>query len=391
MCRPSLARLVARDALGWEEPVGDDGAHRAAAMAWLARAQDVSGCDGLSAGYSYKRGWLPPYPETTGYVIPTFLAWARATGSDEAAERAARMGNWLIQVQLPEGGVPGGMGVSGEPVVFNTGQVLFGWLALHQHTGRQAFIDAARRAGDWLVSCQDGAGAWTRHVYRGVPHAYHTRVSWALLELASRTGHAPYREAAARQVEGVLSTARSNGWVDDMAFDPDEAAFTHTVAYTYRGLLEAAAHLGDAPYGDLGRRARGVARRFATRVLRRFELSKPHPEGLPRYLPATVDEAWRGPDRYSCLTGNAQIALIWLRLYESGGDGRLLNAALKAVDQIKARQARATGNADVRGAVPGSYPLWGYYLRLAFPNWAAKFFADALALQGRIMAGLEGA
>jgi len=383
--RPSLSRLVLRDAAGLEEPLVADGQHLAAVMAWLFRAQDRSGCGGLSAGYSYKRGWLPPYPETTGYAIPTFLAWSRASGGGEPAERAARMGDWEMEIQLPDGGVPGGMGVGEEPVVFNTGQVIFGWLALHQLTGQQAYLDAAVRAGDWLAAIQDEDGRWSRFVYRGVSHAYHTRVAWALLELEARAGLGRHGRAAERQVAQVLSTAHANGWLEEMAFHPREAAYTHTVAYTYRGLLEAAPHLE----GELGCRADQVVARAAHRLLRRFELSKSHPEGLPRYPGATLDAQWRGDGSYSCLTGNLQIALIWMRLYAWRGDARYLNGALKAIDQVKARQALATGNADVRGAIPGSHPLWGYYLRLAFPNWAAKFFADALMLQEELMAALE--
>lgn len=34
----------------------------------------------------------------------------------------------------------------------------------------------------------------------------------------------------------------------------------------------------------------------------------------------------------------------------------------------------------VRGAIPGSAPMWGAYSRFEFPNWAAKFFADALMM-----------
>jgi len=388
--RPSLARLVWRDALGLEEPVLGDDQHLAGVMAWLARAQDQSGCGGLSAGYSYKRGWLPPYPETTGYAIPTFLSWSRLDGAGDAVERAVRMGDWELEIQLPDGGVPGGMGIGDEPVVFNTGQVIFGWLALHRATGRQDYLDAAVRAGDWLAAIQDDDGAWRRYVYRDVPHAYHTRVSWALLELAERAGLSAPRRAAERQIAWTLAPSGIDGppaagWLEHMAFHPAEAAYTHTVAYTYRGLLEAAAYLD----GELRTGALQVARRAAHRLLRRFELSKPHAEGLPRPLPATVGPDWRGDETYSCLTGNVQIALIWLRLYAAEGDMRYLNAALKAIDQVKARQALSTGNADVRGAIPGSQPLWGYYLRLAFPNWAAKFFADALLLQGELMADFE--
>ncbi len=30
------------------------------------------------------------------------------------------------------------------------------------------------------------------------------------------------------------------------------------------------------------------------------------------------------------------------------------------------------------GGIAGSVPIWGGYSRFEYPNWAAKFFADAL-------------
>ena len=51
--------------------------HLQGAIDWLCRAQDVrDGKDdqgGVSAGWSFEDGWLPGYPETTGYIIETFL------------------------------------------------------------------------------------------------------------------------------------------------------------------------------------------------------------------------------------------------------------------------------------------------------------------------------
>jgi hypothetical protein len=35
---------------------------------------------------------------------------------------------------------------------------------------------------------------------------------------------------------------------------------------------------------------------------------------------------------------------------------------------------------DTLGAIPGSFPIWGRYEPFAFPNWATKFFCDALML-----------
>ena len=44
--------------------------------------------------------------------------------------------------------------------------------------------------------------------------------------------------------------------------------------------------------------------------------------------------------------------------------------------RIAARLARR----ELRGGIAGSAPIWGDYSRFEFPNWAAKFFADALMM-----------
>ena len=38
----------------------------------------------------------------------------------------------------------------------------------------------------------------------------------------------------------------------------------------------------------------------------------------------------------------------------------------------------ATNNSNIRGAIAGSHPIFGSYERFKYPNWAAKFFIDAL-------------
>ena len=45
-------------------------------------------------------------------------------------------------------------------------------------------------------------------------------------------------------------------------------------------------------------------------------------------------------------------------------------------------------DANVRGAIKGSHPVWGRYARLSFPNWATKFFVDAMWLR-KELAGVK--
>ena len=99
---------------------------------------------------------------------------------------------------------------------------------------------------------------------------------------------------------------------------------------------------------------------------------------LPR-LAANFDEGWQPAASHACLTGTVQLGGVWLRLYALTGDARWLNAGLKAVEQAAAHQ-RHRPWAAVDGALPGSFPIWGRYAPLQFPNWATKFLADALML-----------
>ncbi len=48
-----------------------------------------------------------------------------------------------------------------------------------------------------------------------------------------------------------------------------------------------------------------------------------------------------------------------------------------ALSHIMTHQVCSKGHA-INGALPGSLPVTGNYLRLAFPNWGMKFYIDAL-------------
>ena len=47
-----------------------------AAVRWLSQAQDICENGGVSAAYYLGSGWDQAYPETSGYIIATFLAYA---------------------------------------------------------------------------------------------------------------------------------------------------------------------------------------------------------------------------------------------------------------------------------------------------------------------------
>jgi hypothetical protein len=350
LSRPSHVQPILIDLLRIERAVHDDWRHCNEAMRWLCRAQDAAGTGGVSGGYYPTRGgWLSPYPETTGYIIPTFLAYAAATGQGEYRERALWMGDWEVRIQLKAGAVRGGIGVTEHPIVFNTGQVILGWNALYRETGEDRYLECAVRAGEWLASVQDDDGKWTRHAIFVVPHAYHARVAWPLLELHELSGVESIGTAARRNIEWVLAQANKEGWFRCMGFDPDGDPLTHTIAYTLRGLIESWRYLA-GPLKDESLRLSSSA---AEGIMMMYERRKPSPDLSPRQLPAELGEKWRPKARYSCVTGNAQMAIVWMKLYRMNNDARYLNAALKILDQVKASQSLRSSNGGVRGAVPG--------------------------------------
>jgi hypothetical protein len=98
------------------------------------------------------------------------------------------------------------------------------------------------------------------------------------------------------------------------------------------------------------------------------------------WLAGTYDDGWTPTASYACVTGVAQMALCWLRLAQIGGDTAYRDAAWRAIAYVKRTQRLEDDDPVVRGAIPGSAPIWGAYSRFEFPNWAAKFFADALMM-----------
>jgi hypothetical protein len=81
--------------------------HLRAAAQWLAAAQDSQSDGGVAGRYQLGRGWTSSYPETTGYIVPTFVSLHRGLPQAGFRQRAERAVQFLLSVQLPEGGFPG--------------------------------------------------------------------------------------------------------------------------------------------------------------------------------------------------------------------------------------------------------------------------------------------
>jgi len=344
--------------------------HLEAAMNWLKYAQDISQGGGISAGYSLKKRWLSSYPETTGYIIPTFLDYYHFVNEEEHLRRAIKMADWLVSIQLQNGAFQGGfINNSPKPVVFNTGQVLQGFIRIYKETKREKYLEAALKVANWLVRVQDEDGIWKRFTYNEISHVYHTRVAWPLLELYELTANEAYCRTAAKNIEWALSNQEENGWFENNAFDRKSDSFLHTIAYAIEGLLECAILMQNEAWLK-------AAIKPAEVLLRRLEV-----KGI---LSGTYNNKWKDTARYRCLSGEAQTCVVWLKLFQITRDGRYLNVALKVNDSLEKLQNTYSNNPGINGGIKESHPIWTSFQSFMYPNWAAKFFADALLLNEKI-------
>lgn len=203
---PERRRLVLRDRRGEEGPDRGLPAHLAATAGWLARAHDATGDGGgVSAAFHLRFGWLPPYPETTGYIIPSFFDYAAFSGDESFRRRAFALADWECRIQMEDGSVRAGIGLQKDAAVFDTGQGLFGFLRAWEESSEEIYLEAAERAGLWLRQCQDEDGCWRRNTYRRVPHSYNTRTAWALLRLWRASGEEAFRKAARHNLQWAAS------------------------------------------------------------------------------------------------------------------------------------------------------------------------------------------
>jgi hypothetical protein len=335
-------------------------------LSWISWSQDQVGSGGVGS-YDFS-GWSPGYPEVTGYIIPTVWEYARHMQRSDLSIRAVRMADWLLRIQCSDGGWEGGAeGDRLPPLVFNTGQAVRGLLRTYQETNDGRYLDAARRAADWIVAVQDGDGSWTTANHLGLKRVYDTYVAAPLSWLSLIDGNERYADAARRNCEFVLTHQRDNGWFELCDNSPDfvDAPITHAICYTADGLIETGRLLSEEAYITAGLRAADAMAAHA------------EPTG---YLPGRFDENWRPTVRWVCLTGSAQLGIILMSLYSLSGNSRYMTIAERLVDFLEYVQRLNGVGRNRTGAIAGSYPIWGPYAPFRFPCWATKYYLDLLLM-----------
>lgn len=262
-----------------------------------------------------------PYPEVTGYFVPTLYAW----GENELARACTQ---WLISIQLPDGAFPAPDGV---PYSFDTAQVMRG---LNAALERGEPVEATlRKAGDWLLGQIDSVGRlgtpstelWGEiandliHIYAASP----------LIRAGEMLDRPDYIEAG-RRVQSYYTAQPSL-----VGFN----RLSHFHAYAMEALWE----LGES----------GLAKKGMNEV----EKLQRRDGAVPAY--PQVD--------WICSTGIAQYAVVWYRM----GNRERADRALRYLETIQNRS----------GGFFGSYGKGAKYIPGAEISWAVKYFLDAYYLK----------
>ncbi len=327
--------------------------HIKLAADWLLYMQNRDG--GYSRKFSFITGRDKSYIETTGYIIPTLLAF----DTQKHINSALKAGDWLLEIQKEDGSFS--EIDNNQPFVFDTGQVLIGLNSLYKFTKNIEYKDAIRKASDWLVKVQESDGSWEQYAYHRQKHSYYSRVASALYEAGIILDDDVLKESALKNIEWTLSQQQANGYFKYASFSQNIPAYLHTLVYILEGLLDIYEYTNDKIFLDAILKS---ATNFKSINLTRDLI-----------LCSQYDENFNCVNSERCMTGLAQWLGVAIKLYEITQDEEYKRSAINIAFYLKAKQIKSS---SMRGGFSASMPFWGKYGSFDFVNWTNKFFIDAM-------------
>jgi hypothetical protein len=335
-----------------------------AALDWIIKSIEHNNGNGSSAYYSNiypPFGWSKAYPETTGYLISTLIDYDDLFPNLKLVEKSVKCADWICSLSLENGALPGGLEGSKKPSIFNTGQMLIGLNSIYSLTKDVKYYNTIHNAVNWLCQNLEQNGSWKKYSYiEGYTPSYYTRVVWPVLASNQYIKNDEINLLMQRALKYYEERINKNLSIRNWGFKKGCRAFTHTIAYTLRGFFESSVILKD---DDLLNKTISISEKL-------LKISAYKGRLAGRY-----SEKWEGDYNFTCLTGNAQLSVLFTKIYSINNDVRFLNAALFYMEPVL--KAQVIKNNFKYGAIAGSSPFHGRYLTLRYPNWATKFFLDA--------------
>lgn len=260
-----------------------------------------------------------PYPEVTGYIIPTLYQW----GEKSLAVKLAR---WLIDQQNDDGSFSA---PDGTPYTFDTGQALRGLLTVRDDIpgAKQAVIKAC----DYILSQIKPTGEITTPSQEMWNNVTDDRIHLYILPPFQQAGEFLHDQRYITASNLALNFYKQR--IDLIKFN--------TLSHFYAYIIDALCDLGEIEL-------------VQTAMAQLVQLQNKNGS-----VPAYPDKHW------ICSVGLAQLALIWYKLGQIDKANRAMNYLEK--------------NQDSTGGFYGSYGRGASYFPHAEISWANKYFLDAYA------------
>jgi rhamnogalacturonyl hydrolase YesR len=323
-----ILKLIFDDLLKSNKKIYSNQFHLEKAIDWIVHAQNKTNDGGISSSFSLILGWGASYPETSGYLIPTLFDYYYISQKKHYLQICKNIANWECSIQLDNGGFQGDVfSKSKNTTIFNTGQVILGLIRAYKELKIKKYLDCAIKAGNFLVNHQEEDGNWKKFCFNNISHTYNVRVAWALLELSKETNNDEYKDSALKNLSWALTQKQKNYWFQNNAFRRNQSPLLHNICYTIRGFLEAGILLDRNDFIT-------VAKETAYKLLNIYQKNS--------FLPARFNTNWQSNDFYSCVAGDAQISIIWLKLYQIFRNRELFKNAIKINNYLKSNRDSIT-------------------------------------------------
>lgn len=389
--RLDLARLTLAERKSWPVRVAechDDGPeprHVSAALAWIGQGQARWGCGGIPAAYSARtRRYSGPYPETTGYSIPTLLRAAGTRQWPEGEDMALRAADWLASRQLPNGAIRCNIELPEttprapeEIVLFDCGAILQGFSAMARRTER--FAEPAARLAGFLVSAQRDDGTWNRHLAFRHFGSHNALVAYALIEAGDALEMPALAQAGHKTLAALRARLRPDGYIEgcEFPFVRPGIAFLHPFVYTIEGYLKA--------------EALSPGHGYLEAVLPALDALRDGMAETGELPGAFVSEGMTTACAFTAPTALAQLADVGFRADRLIGAPRYDAMARSLMAFLRGLLSKTLTEPGWAGALPSAYPIDGEYLPFCVNNWGTKYFVDATLEEIDARAGRIGA
>ena len=325
---------------------------------WINKSFAVNNNEGSSASQNLFGRWSQVYPETTGYLISTILK-TQVIERKEKMKLAFSQLLFLEKIKNEDGSFYQSMD-NKEPIVFDTAQILLGLISIAPLIAVFGdVVSTCSAAHEWLYAQLNEKGEFKKYNYvKDYNPAYYSRIAWPMVAWESINEKKP-REKTVQLIKRICQLQNENLSFNDWGFYPEQKAYTHTIAYTLRGLYECGLILNDNEIKD---QVCSSLRRFIELVKRDNRVG------------GAYDLDWQADTSFICATGNAQLALLLMMVYRHKRE----NIFLEIVPKLLKPLVKAQRSWYNRAAVPSSIPIWGPYQRFKYTNWTQKFYSEAL-------------